>query len=173
MIVVLAGVSGSGKSTVGAVLAGELGWPFEDGDALHPAANIAKMRAGIPLTDADRWPWLATVGAWIDKRIAAGQSAVVACSALKRVYRRMLCDGRPAVRVVILRADEATLVSRLRARHGHFFPARLLASQLADLELPGPDERALSVAAIGGPSEVAAEIIRRLGLTPAAKRAAR
>ena len=98
MIVVIAGVSGSGKSTVGALLAGRLGWPFADGDAFHPAANLAKMKAGIPLTDADRGPWLAAIGAWMDERLAASQSAVVACSALRRAYRDALLGGRPGPR---------------------------------------------------------------------------
>lgn len=174
MIVVMAGVSGSGKTTIGMLLAAHLGWPFEDGDALHPAANIAKMRAGIPLTDSDRRPWLAALGAWMDQQIAVGRSAVVACSALKRSYRDQLCHGRPEVRVVILDVDQATLAARLTARHGHFFPPQLLASQLAELEPPGPGEKqALVMPATGPPAEVAAEIIRRLGLTPARKRTAR
>ncbi len=168
MIVVLAGVSGSGKSTIGALLAGRLNWAFEDGDALHPAANIAKMRSGLPLTDADRWPWLAAVADWADQRIAAGQPAVVACSALKRAYRERLCQGRPTVRMVMLEVAETVLASRLRARHGHFFPARLLASQLAELEPPKPDEQTLTVTAEGPPAEVADQIIDRLGLKPAA-----
>jgi gluconokinase len=157
-------VSGSGKSAVGTVLAARLGWRFEDGDALHSPAQIAKMHAGVPLTDADRWPWLETVAAWMDQRIGAGESAVVACSALKRSYRDYLCRGRPAVRIVILQADPDTLAARLTARRGHFFPAQLLQSQLADLEMPGDTESTLVVTAAQAPAEIADGIIRRLGL---------
>jgi gluconokinase len=165
MIVVLGGVSGSGKSAVGAVLAARLGWAFEDSDALHSPAEVAKMRSGVPLTDADRWPWLERVAAWIDQRIEAGEPGIIACSALKRSYRDYLCRGRPAVRIVILQADPGTLAVRLATRHGHFFPARLLQSQLADLELPGASESTLVVAAAArAPAEVADEIVRRLGL---------
>jgi gluconokinase len=164
MIVVLAGVSGSGKTTVGEVLASRLAWPFTDGDALHPAANIAKMRAGVPLTDKDRWPWLEAVAAVLDERIAAGQSAVVACSALKRSYRDMLLAGRPAVRMVFLDADRDLLAARLAARHGHFFRADLLDSQLGDLENPQPAERILVLPAVGTPEQVAQEITSRLQL---------
>jgi gluconokinase len=166
MIVILAGVSGTGKSVVGTVLAARLGWVFEDTDLLHSAADIAKMRSGVPLTDADRWPWLRTVAAWIDQRIAAGESAVVACSVLKRSYRDFLREDRPAVEIVLLRMDEATLMARLTARRGHFFPARLLQSQLADLELPAPDERVLVVSPSGTAAATAQEIIIRLDLTP-------
>jgi gluconokinase len=167
MIVVLAGTSGSGKSTIGSVLATRLGWTFEDTDALHTPAQITKMRSGEPLTDADRWPWLETVAAWMDQRIAAGESAVVACSALKRSYRDYLYRGRPAVRMVILLADPDTLAARLAARRGHFFPARLLQSQLADLEMPDDAERTFVVLGARSPAETADEIIRRLGLTGA------
>jgi gluconokinase len=164
MIAVLAGVSGSGKTTVGESLARRLAWPFTDGDSLHPAANIAKMRAGVPLTDEDRWPWLAAVAAVIDERIAAGQSAVVACSALKRSYRDLLLAGRPAVRMVFLDVDRDLLAARLAARHGHFFRADLLASQLADLENPQPAERILVLPAVGTPEQIAQQIISRLQL---------
>ncbi len=164
MIVVLAGVSGSGKTTVGESLARRLAWPFTDGDSLHPAANIAKMRAGVPLTDEDRWPWLAAVAAVMDERIAAGQSAVVACSALKRSYRDLLLAGRPAVRMVFLDVDRDLLAARLAARHGHFFRADLLASQLADLENPQPAERILVLPAVGTPEQIAQQIISRLQL---------
>jgi gluconokinase len=167
MIVVLAGTSGSGKSTIGSVLATRLGWTFEDTDALHTPAQIAKMRSGQPLTDTDRWPWLETVAAWIDQRIAAGESAVVACSVLKRSYRDYLYRGRPAVQMVILLADPVTLAARLTTRRGHFFPARLLQSQLADLEMPDDAERTFAVLAVRSPEETADEIIRRLGLTGA------
>jgi len=166
-IVVLAGVSGSGKTSVGTVLAARLGWEFEDGDALHSPAQIAKMRSGVPLTDADRWPWLEVVAAWMDEKIAAGTSAVLACSVLKHSYRAFLCRGRPAVRIVMLQADPATLAARLIARRGHFFPAKLLQSQLGDLEMPDHDERTIVVPAVRSPAEIADEIIRRLGLTPA------
>jgi len=165
MIVVLAGTSGIGKTTIGNVLATRLGWTFEDSDALHSPAQIAKMQAGEPLTDADRWPWLATVAAWMDQRIAAGESAVIACSALKRSYRDYLYRGRPAVRIVLLLADPETLAARLAGRHGHFFPARLLQSQLADLQMPDDAERTFGVLAVHSPAETADEIMRRLGLT--------
>jgi gluconokinase len=165
MIVVLAGTSGIGKTTIGNVLAARLGWTFEDSDALHSPAQIAKMRSGQPLTDDDRWPWLETVAAWMDQRIAAGESAVVACSALKRSYRDYLYRGRPAVRIVLLVADPETLAARLAGRRGHFFPARLLQSQLADLQMPDDAERTYVVLAVRSPTETADEIIRRLGLT--------
>jgi len=167
MIVVLAGTSGIGKTTIGNVLAARLGWAFEDSDALHSPAQIAKMRSGQPLTDEDRWPWLATVAAWMDQRIAAGESAVMACSALKRSYRDYLYRGRPAVRIVLLVADPETLTARLAGRRGHFFPARLLQSQLADLQMPDDAERTYVVLAVRSPDETADEIMRRLGLTGA------
>ena len=162
MIVVVAGVSGSGKSTVGALLAGRLGWAFADGDSFHPAASVTKMAAGIPLTDEDRWPWLGAIAAWMDERAAAGQSGVVACSALKRAYRDALLDGRPATRLVFLDVGHDADATRLTARHGHFFPPALLDSQFDDLERPEPPESALVVAADGTPEELVASIIHRL-----------
>jgi gluconokinase len=159
MILIVAGVSGSGKSTVGARLAGRLGWPFADADDFHPAANVAKMRAGIPLTDADRWPWLRAVGAWMDERIARGESAVVACSALKRSYRDLLLCGRPEALMVFLVPDREILTRRLAARVGHFFPKQLLASQLRDLEPPGPDERVVRVVPADTPAKTADAIL--------------
>ncbi len=164
MIVLLAGVSGCGKSTVGELLAAALGWPFVNGDSLHPAANIAKMRAGIPLTDEDRWPWLMAVAAVMDADIAAGRSAVLACSALKRSYRDLLLTGRPAARMVFLDIPRALLAARLAARHGHFFRADLLGSQLANLEKPQPPERVLVLPAVGPAEQVAQQIIGLLGL---------
>jgi gluconokinase len=166
MIVILAGVAGSGKSTVGRILASRLGWTFEDGDTLHSAHDIAKMLSGVPLTDADRWPWLGTVATWMDQYIAAGRSAVIACSALKRSYRDYLRRGRPAVEMVLLEVDQATLMARLTTRRGHFFPAKLLQSQLAALEMPAPDEHVLVVPAVGTPAEMAGKIIDGLGLAP-------
>src|ERR1700729_1785590 len=140
MIVVVAGVSASGKTTVGSLLADRLGWPFTDADALHSAANIAKMEAGPAPGAPDPRPGLAAVGARMDAFAASGQSAVLACSALKRSYRQELLAGRPEARMVFLHVTREVLEARLRARPGHFFPAALLDSQLAILEYPEPDE---------------------------------
>lgn len=139
------GVSGSGKSTVGARLAQRLGWDFAEGDDLHPAANVAKMAAGQPLTDADREPWLAAVAAWIDGELQAGRRGVITCSALKRHYRNQL--RRTDVRFVYLRVARRELERRLAGRPGHFMPPSLLDSQLAALEPPAADEAALTVEA--------------------------
>ena len=159
MIVIVAGVSGSGKTTVGALLAGRLRWRFADADDFHPAVNVEKMRAGIPLTDADRWPWLRAIAAWMDERIARGEDAVLACSALKRSYRDLLLDGRPAALMVFLALDREVLARRLAARHGHFFPVQLLATQFDALEPPGPDERVLTVVPADNPAATVEKII--------------
>src|ERR1700761_4857702 len=159
VIVIVAGVSGSGKTTVGALLAGRLGWRFADADDFHPAANVAKMRAGIPLTDTDRWPWLRAIAAWMDERIGQGEDAVLACSALKRSYRDELLDGRPAARMVFLAPDREVLARRLAARHGHFFPEQLLSSQFDALEPPAPDERVLTVVPADTPAATVEKVI--------------
>ena len=149
MILILAGVSGSGKTTVGELVAGRLHWPFADADTFHPAANVAKMHADIPLTDADRWPWLRIINAWMDECTAQGESAVVTCSALKRSYRDLLLAGRPDAQMVFLSVSPEVIARRLDARHGHFFPAELAASQFDILEPPQPDERAVTVLPTG------------------------
>lgn len=136
MIVIVMGVSGSGKTTVGRRLAAELGWPFYDADAFHSPSNIEKMRAGSPLTDADRAPWLATLRALIDERLAQGRDAVIACSALKKKYRQQLRDGRTDVRFVYLKGDRNLIAQRIAARRGHFAGSALLESQFAALEEP-------------------------------------
>ena len=164
VIVIVAGVSGSGKTTVGALLAGRLGWRFADADDFHPAANVAKMRAGIPLTDTDRWPWLRAIAAWMDERIGQGEDAVLACSALKRSYRDELLDGRPAARMVFLAPDGEVLARRLAARHGHFFPEELLSSQFDALEPPAPDERVLTVVPADTPAATVEKVIAVLCL---------
>ncbi|HTS97834.1 MAG TPA: gluconokinase [Streptosporangiaceae bacterium] len=164
MIVLVAGVAGCGKTTVGMVLAGRLSWRFADADSFHPAANIAKMRSGIPLTDADRAPWLTAIHAWMDERIAAGDSAVAGCSALKQRYRDELLTGRPAVRMAFLRISRDLAHARLAARHGHFFTARLLDSQFAELEPPAESPQLLMFDAALPPDRLAGEIIDRLGL---------
>ena len=159
MIVIVAGVSGSGKSTVGALLAGLLHWRFADADSFHPEANIAKMRAGIPLTDEDRAPWLHAVTDWMDARIAASESAVIACSALKRAYRDEMLSGRPAAVMIFLQVSRDVLARRLTTRHDHFFPEKLLDSQLETLEPPTPDEHVLTVVVDGDAGQTAAKII--------------
>ena len=161
-ILVLMGVSGTGKSTVALELEARLGWPFEEGDALHPEANVAKMHAAIPLTDADRQPWLERVAAWIDGQRASRQPGIITCSALKRSYRRIVVGDRREVRLVYLRGSREVMAEHLAKRSGHFMPASLLQSQIDTLEEPGPDEDPLIVD-VGPPAgEVAEQIIRRL-----------
>ena len=161
MIVLVAGESGSGMTTVGALLAGRLHWRFADGDSFHSAANIAKMHAGIPLTDEDRQPWLLAITAWMDERIATDESAVVTCSALKRAYRAELLDGRPEARMIFLSVDRAEADRRMVARIGHFFPEQLLSSQYAALEPPQPGEPGVTVVTSDkmDPTETVAAII--------------
>jgi gluconokinase len=159
VILIVAGVAGSGKTTVGALLAGRLRWRFADADTFHSDANVAKMRAGVPLSDADRDPWLHAIIGWMDERIAAGQSAVITCSALKRSYRDELLAGRPTATMIFLEVSRAVLEQRLTARPGHFFPEKLLDSQLSTLEPPAPDERVQTVLAEGDATQTAAKII--------------
>ncbi len=164
-IIIVAGVSGCGKSTIGALLAGRTGWPFTDGDSFHPAANIAKMAEGLALTDEDRRPWLTAICDWLDQQIGAGQSAILACSALKRAYRDELVRARPEVRIVMLVISQDVARGRLTARHGHFFNPDLLSSQFGDLEMPRPDETSvIAVPARDRPEQTADEIMRRLGI---------
>ena len=146
VVLVVMGVSGSGKSTIARPVAQRLGWDFEEGDELHPAANIAKMHAGHPLTDADRGPWLDAVRAWIAGELQAGRSGVITCSALKRAYRDRLGDGLPGVRFVYLKGEEATIRTRVDDRQGHFMPVSLLDSQFDTLEPPTPDEDPIVIA---------------------------
>jgi len=168
MIVVVAGVAGSGKTTVGQVLATRLGWIFADGDSFHPAASVAKMRAGLALTDDDRGPWLAAISSWMDDVIASGQSAVLAGSALKRRYRDELLAGREQVQLVFLVISKGKCEARLAARTGHFFNKQLLASQFGDLELPQDEPRVHQIEVDDRPAaQIATAIIRLLGLEPA------
>jgi gluconokinase len=162
--VVVMGVSGSGKTTVADLVAKRLGWPFIEGDRLHPKANVEKMRQGIPLTDADRAPWLDRIGEELKRWAAEGQSGVLTCSALKRVYRDRIRFARPDVRFIYVRGSEALIQSRVAARHHEYMPASLLSSQFEALEEPAPDEQAVAVDASLSPEEEAAAAIAGLGL---------
>lgn len=161
-ILVVMGVSGSGKTTVAAMLAGALGAEFLEGDDLHPRANVEKMRHGIPLTDADRKPWLDTIAARIDAWRSAGKKGVVTCSALKRSYREIVVDGRREVGLVWLRGSRDLIRRRMAARHEHFMPVGLLDSQFATLEPPQPDERPMIVDIGDPPGVLVEEIVDRL-----------
>jgi gluconokinase/shikimate kinase len=162
-VLVVMGVSGSGKSTVAALLAGRLGWEFVEGDDLHSPQNLAKMASGHPLNDRDRGPWLERIASWIQEQRASGRPGIVTCSALKRSYRDVLRG--PGVVFVYLAGRRDQVARRLVARHGHFMPPSLLDSQFADLEPPGPDENAITVDVDGTPRQLADQIIGRLGLT--------
>ena len=159
---VVMGVSGSGKSTIAARLAARLGWRCEDGDKYHPPANVAKMSAGHPLTDEDRWPWLQAIADEIDRTCTQGERAVVACSALKRAYRDILVHGRNDVRIVFLNGTQDLIAVRLAARKGHFMPPGLLTSQFKTLEPPQPTERPITVSIDAPVEAIVDDIIRQL-----------
>jgi gluconokinase len=161
MIVIVMGVAGAGKTTIGRLLAGTLGWSFHEGDDFHPPANIAKMSQGIPLTDEDRLPWLLALRRRINECLQSGENAVFACSALKQSYRHLLKEGDEAITFVYLKVDPQRLAERLEHRSGHFAKSALLPSQLATLEEP---EDALTVDASASPEVIVAEIRKRLGI---------
>jgi gluconokinase len=171
---IVMGVSGSGKSTIAEKLAERMGWRYEDGDTFHPASNVAKMSAGHPLTDEDRWPWLQAIADEIDRACKAGEHLAVACSALKHSYRDVLVHGRDDVRIVYLRGTQELIAGRLTERKGHFMPPGLLASQFKTLEPPGPDENPLMVSIDASVEEIVDDITGQLrlsaGSTPRRKR---
>ena len=142
-VIVVMGVSGCGKTTVAEALAKKLRWPFAEADTFHPTANVEKMRAGVPLTDEDRWPWLEAMRAWIDSTRASGQRCIVTCSALKRSYRERLAGGLEGARLVHLEGSYDVIAARLAARQHDYMPASLLKSQYEALEEPAADENAL------------------------------
>lgn len=163
MIIVLFGVAGAGKTTVGKLLARDLGWRFLEADDFHPEQNIAKMRAGRPLTDRDRWPWLQRLQQEIQQCVAAGDNAVLACSALKRKYRDLLRANR-SVKFVFLRSNHPLIEKRLRQRRRHFMNPHLLQSQFAHLEEPHSDENVATLDAGRSPRELVEEIKTKLCL---------
>ena len=165
-IVVVMGVAGSGKTTVAKGIAVSMNWLFAEGDAFHPEANVEKMHSGVPLTDEDRWPWLRLIGDWMSEQEDAGVSAVVTCSALRRVYRDLLREDRPAVRFCHVTSQESTIADRLDHREGHYMPPSLLPSQLATLEPLEDDEPGVTVSGAGSETEVLDRVLHALGLTP-------
>ena len=165
VVLVLMGVSGCGKTTVAQLLAERLRWAYEEGDALHPQANVDKMAAGHALDDADRAPWLAKVADWVDARLDAGDCGVVTCSSLKRSYRDLIDRRGSGVEFVYLHGSRALIASRLADRHGHFMPSSLLDSQFATLEEPAADEPAIRVEIGAAPDAIADDIVAALNLT--------
>jgi gluconokinase len=162
---IVMGVSGSGKTTIGEQLAARIGWRYEDADTFHPASNVAKMSAGQPLTDEDRWPWLRAIAAEIDRTIEAGERIVIGCSALRRVYRDILVHGRSDMRIVYLDGTQALIAGRLGQRKGHFMPPGLLTSQFGTLEPPTSDEHVVTVS-IDAPAEtIVDDILKQLQLS--------
>ncbi|MFI1003539.1 gluconokinase [Streptomyces galbus] len=163
-VVVVMGVAGTGKTTIGPLLAARLGVPYAEGDDFHPQANIAKMAAGVPLDDADRWPWLDAIGAWAHER--AGRGGVVSCSALKRSYRDRLRAAAPGVVFVHLTGDRALIEDRMSHRQGHFMPTALLDSQFATLQPLQADEAGVAVDVGCGPEEITGRAVTALDRLP-------
>jgi gluconokinase len=166
-VLVVMGVSGSGKSTIAAMLAQRLQWVYEDADWFHPKANIEKMHNGEPLTDEDRWPWLRAIASWIDDTLQAGGHGIIACSALKRAYRDILVGGHRDVRIVFLKGDRELIGRRIAGRDGHFMPGSLLDSQFAALEEPAPDEHPIVVSVAPGPRQIVDAIVKKLDIAAA------
>jgi gluconokinase len=162
MVLVLMGVSGSGKSTVALELQRVLGWPFQEGDDLHPPANVEKMRSGRPLDDADRLPWLQAVARWIDERIVAREPGIITCSNLKRAYRQITIGRRQGVRLVYLKGDEQVIHDRIVQRQHRYMPPALLSSQFETLEEPGEDEHPVIVTVHRSIAETVTDLLRRL-----------
>jgi carbohydrate kinase (thermoresistant glucokinase family) len=161
-VIVVMGVSGCGKTTIGEALARRLGWRYVEGDKLHPPGNVEKMRSGVPLTDEDRRPWLAAIASHIQQLRAEGHGVVVACSALRQAYREQLRGGRSDVRLVYLKGDRDTIAGRLARRSHAYMPASLLASQFAALEEPGPDENPVILPIERSPEEIVEAIATSL-----------
>ena len=161
-VLVVMGVSGSGKSTIALELQRVLGWPFQEGDDLHPPANVEKMRAGHPLDDDDRRPWLQAVAAWIDARLVAGEPGIITCSNLKRAYRRITIGDRKGVTLVYLQGDEQTIAERIRQRTHQYMPPTLLRSQFETLEEPAPDEHPVVVPVEGSLEATVVAVLHRL-----------
>jgi gluconokinase len=162
---IVMGVSGSGKTSVGENLAARLGWSYEDADRFHPAGNIAKMSAGHPLTDEDRWPWLKAIAAEIDRVLDGSSSVVIGCSALKRAYRDILVHNRNGIRLVYLAGTQAVIADRLGQRKGHFMPPGLLTSQFNTLEPPAADEHPLTVSIDAPIDEIVDNVLHQLKLS--------
>lgn len=161
-VLVLMGVSGSGKSTIALELQRVLGWPFQEGDDLHPPENVAKMRAGHPLDDRDRRPWLQAIARWIDARLEAHEPGIITCSNLKRAYREITIDGRRGVTLIYLKGEERLIGERIRHRPHRYMPPSLLPSQFETLEEPGEDEHPLVVNVHGSIAETVLDLLRRL-----------
>jgi gluconokinase len=160
-IIIVMGVASSGKTTVAEALARELSWPFRDADSFHPPANVAKMSAGIPLADEDRWPWLEAIVIWMNQRHATSENGIVTCSALKRAYRDKLRTSFAEIQLVHLHGSREILAARIASRKAHFMPASLLDSQLATLEMPDADEHTYTVTVDKGPDEIVAALALR------------
>jgi len=161
-VLVLMGVSGSGKTTIAVELQRVLGWPYIDGDDLHPAANVEKMRAGHPLNDEDRRPWLQAIARWIDDRLAAREPGIITCSNLKRAYREITVGSRKGASLIYLKGEERLIADRISQRKHQYMPSSLLRSQFETLEEPGADEHAVVVSVRGSVGETVAELLNNV-----------